>query len=64
MAMEKTVLDIVVLGATGFTGVLVVKCLSKTVDLKWGVAGRSQEKLGKLVEDLKSDGKFVMVYGT
>lgn len=51
MAMEKTVLDIVVLGATGFTGVLVVKCLSKTVDLKWGVAGRSQEKLGKLVED-------------
>ncbi|KOB77878.1 putative secreted protein, partial [Operophtera brumata] len=57
--MERPELDIVVLGATGFTGVKVVKCLSEAVGLRWGIAGRSKDKLGKLIMDLHNTGNWV-----
>ena len=44
--------DLVLYGATGFTGKLVARYLSGVADLKgrrWAVAGRSEDKLRKLV---------------
>ena len=44
--------DLVVLGATGFTGSLCVRYLAKTYgvnkDVKWAIAGRSQSKLDEV----------------
>ena len=41
--------DIVVFGASGFTGIYVVEEIARTVDeeqnLKWAIAGRSASKL-------------------
>ncbi len=46
--MEKD-LDIVIYGATGFTGKLCVKYLSENAkDLKWAVAGRDKTKLSQV----------------
>lgn len=46
--MEKD-LDIVVYGATGFTGKLCVKYLSENAkDLKWAIAGRDKTKLSQV----------------
>ena len=43
--MEKDI-DIIVYGATGFTGKLCVEYLaSKERSTKWAIAGRNQEKL-------------------
>jgi hypothetical protein len=46
--------DIVVMGATGFTGSLCVRHLAKTYgvnqNLKWAIAGRSKAKLEKVKE--------------
>lgn len=43
--------DIIIYGATGFTGQLCVKYLSKNAnDINWAIAGRNKGKL----EDLKS----------
>ncbi len=48
-------LDIIVFGATGYTGKLVVRelaCLLKGANysgLKWGVAGRSKERLSEMI---------------
>jgi short subunit dehydrogenase-like uncharacterized protein len=47
-----TKLNIVVFGATGFTGKIVVKelvKLSKNERFSWGVAGRSQKKLKEVL---------------
>ena len=45
--------DIIVYGATGFTGSLCVKYLQKNYpDLRWGIAGRNQEKLEALSKKL------------
>ena len=42
--------DIIVYGATGFTGSLCVKYLKENYSgLTWGIAGRNQEKLENLV---------------
>ena len=39
-------LDIIVYGATGFTGGLCIKYLKEYYpDINWGIAGRSKEKL-------------------
>ena len=41
-------LDLIIFGATGFTGRLVCQHINKTYsnnDLKWGIAGRNKEKL-------------------
>lgn len=48
--------DVVVWGATGFTGTLVAEYLLRQYgtdrDLRWAIAGRSQEKLDKLLDSL------------
>ncbi|MEH6516993.1 MAG: saccharopine dehydrogenase NADP-binding domain-containing protein [Halioglobus sp.] len=47
--------DVIVWGATGFTGKLVVEYLAKTYgvrgDLKWAIAGRDQRKLEQVRKD-------------
>lgn len=52
MAAKK--FDIIVFGATGFTGKHCVKELAEVwdenPDLKWAVAGRSMEKLRSVVD--------------
>ncbi|MGI9237719.1 MAG: saccharopine dehydrogenase family protein [Woeseiaceae bacterium] len=48
--------DIIVWGATGFTGALVAKYLLRRygvgADLRWAIAGRSQDKLAALRDEL------------
>lgn len=48
--------DIILLGATGYTGKLTAEYIASSVSepLKWAIAGRSQSKLGELAAKLKS----------
>lgn len=48
--------DLVLLGATGYTGKLCAEHITKHLptDLKWAVSGRSQERLSAVVEEIKS----------
>lgn len=48
--------DIVLLGATGYTGKLTAEYITSSLptNIKWAVAGRSQSKLQSLVGELKS----------
>ncbi len=50
-------LDIIIFGATGFTGKLVSEYLKKKYgtsgDISWGIAGRNSEKLQAVVEELE-----------
>ena len=55
--MKENKLDIVIYGATGFTGKLVVEYMQQkyanSPNIKWGLAGRSLEKLNKVKEKLR-----------
>ncbi|CAB3235861.1 unnamed protein product [Arctia plantaginis] len=58
--MKKSV-DIIVFGATGFTGKFTVLQLArltkeKYLDIKWGIAGRSKEKLEMLTTEIHNAG--------
>ncbi|KAL8805699.1 MAG: hypothetical protein Q9200_005322 [Gallowayella weberi] len=48
--------DLVLLGATGYTGKLCAEHITTSLptDLKWAVSGRSHERLSAIVEGLKS----------
>ena len=48
--------DLVLLGATGFTGKLTAEYIQEHVetDLKWAIAGRNAKKLADLAEELKA----------
>ncbi|KAI4133234.1 MAG: hypothetical protein LQ338_000292 [Usnochroma carphineum] len=48
--------DLILLGATGYTGRLCAEHITKSLptDLKWAVSGRSHERLSALVEEIKS----------
>ena len=49
--MQKDI-DIIIYGATGFTGQLCVKYFqSLNTDVKWAIAGRDQDKLQKVASD-------------
>lgn len=51
--MSDKAFDIIVFGATGFTGQLVAKHIhGQNVDMKWAIAGRSQSKLSSLMTEL------------
>lgn len=52
--MTDRVFDVVLFGATGFTGKLVAEYLAKSgpKDLKWCIAGRNKEKLEAVRRDL------------
>lgn len=55
-AAESRELDIVLLGATGFTGGLTAEYLAQHAPpgLRWGIAGRNEVKLAKVREKLAS----------
>lgn len=48
--------DLIVFGATGYTGKLCAEYISTSLptNLKWAVAGRSEEKLTAIVGEFKS----------
>lgn len=51
-------MDVVVFGASGFTGQFVVRHLARAVrdkDLRWAVAGRSEAKLRKVLDEAATD---------
>ncbi len=58
---ENTRFDVIVWGATGFTGRLVVEYLLQRYPpgktLRWAVAGRSQSKLDALLDELVASGE-------
>ncbi|CAH0583137.1 unnamed protein product [Chrysodeixis includens] len=59
--MTNKSLDIVVLGATGYTGKFVVKFLAnltkeKYWDVTWGISGRSKQKIDKMLTELNDAG--------
>ena len=47
--------DIVLLGATGYTGRFCAEHITTSLptDLKWAVAGRSRSRLSAVLEDIK-----------
>lgn len=51
--------DIVILGATGYTGKLCAEHITKFLptDIKWAVGGRSEQKLHQLLDELKAFNK-------
>jgi len=58
-----TEFDIVVLGATGFTGRIACEHLANRApkDLRWAMAGRNEEKLARVRRDLNLDPKEVPI---
>lgn len=48
--------DIVVLGASGYTGKLTAEYITKSLptDLRWAIAGRSQSKLESVAAECKT----------
>ena len=60
--MSQREFDVVVWGASGFTGRLVVGYLAETYgvtgDLKWAIAGRNQEKLEQVRTSFLADGQL------
>jgi len=55
--MDKDI-DIIIYGATGFTGQLCVKYFkSLGTTVKWAIAGRNQEKLKKVAEENLADNR-------
>jgi short subunit dehydrogenase-like uncharacterized protein len=61
MTTESREFDVIVVGATGFTGALVAEYLCErygvTGELRWAVAGRSGDKLAAVRESLGSSAK-------
>ncbi|MEJ6539403.1 MAG: saccharopine dehydrogenase NADP-binding domain-containing protein, partial [Halioglobus sp.] len=59
--MSKREFDIIVWGATGFTGQLVVEYLAETYgvdgELRWAIAGRNRNKLESVRQSCLADGQ-------
>jgi short subunit dehydrogenase-like uncharacterized protein len=56
MATESRQYELILYGATGYTGKFTAEYLHKNAptDLKWAIAGRNLQKLENLLVDLKS----------
>ena len=57
-------LDLIIWGATGFTGQLVSQYINKTystTNLKWGIAGRNKEKISSIANKLKINDDRVFI---
>ena len=54
--MESRQYDLVLLGATGYTGNLTAEYIQEHVstDLKWAIAGRNASKLAQIAAELKT----------
>jgi len=51
--LDQRVFDIILFGATGYTGIRIAKYLhEKQTGYKWAIAGRSQQKLANLLTEL------------
>lgn len=51
--MSERELDVIIFGATGFTGkYTVLKAVNLLKDFKWGIAGRSKAKLEKVLQEM------------
>jgi len=66
VAQDDRELEVVLFGATGFTGRLVAEYLAErygdgTAALRWGLAGRSREKLEAVRRELGAEGLPVLV---
>lgn len=56
MATER--LDVIIFGATGFTGKFTVfEAISVLKDLRWGIAGRNREKLQSVLKEMGTKAK-------
>lgn len=59
-------LDLVIFGATGFTGKKAVEETARVAskwNITWGIAGRSQKKLEDLITDVsKKTGNYLFTY--
>lgn len=55
MSPKNREYDLIVLGATGYTGKLCTEYITKSLPttLKWAIAGRSATKLATLIDQLK-----------
>ncbi len=55
MSQSNRQYELIVLGATGYTGKLVAEWVTTHLpeDLKWAIAGRNAKKLHAVVDDLK-----------
>jgi len=63
MASESDNLDVIIFGATGFTGKIavyeIVK-LAKEKDITWGISGRNRNKLDNVLKEVvEKTGNFV-----
>lgn len=61
--MSQKRLDIIVMGATGFSGRYTVinlfKLFQKYGGFSWGIAGRNSQKLQNLLQDLTKKGTSI-----
>lgn len=48
--MASSKVDIIVFGATGFTGVYIVRECARKNNFSWSIAGRNEVKLRELLE--------------
>ena len=59
-------LDLVILGASGYTGKFLVKELARLPEdegnVKWGVAGRSRQKLLDLLSQVSSELSILLFF--
>ena len=61
---NKKELDLIIWGATGFTGKLVCEFINKTYsrsNLRWGIAGRNKEKISDIGEKLKINNEKIFI---
>ena len=50
--MSSRPFDLILFGATGFTGRLVAEYLAQNANCRWAIAGRNQSKLERLRDEL------------
>ena len=63
--MSEKEYDLLVFGATSFTGKLVVEYLDDNYsDLKWAVAARNQEKIDAVKAELSCDVPAILIDST
>ena len=61
---NKRDFDLIMWGATGFTGNLVCEYINKNYqekELKWAIAGRNKKKISKLQKRLKIDESRIII---
>jgi N-acetyl-gamma-glutamylphosphate reductase len=56
MSSDSRLYELVLLGATGYTGNLTAEYIQEhvAIDLRWAIAGRNEKKLKEIAEELKA----------